>query len=158
MTRWRRPEKVRRRILRVLLVWIGCQGVLAAAGWLAASRLDEGDDDSGTIRRVRAVGGFELRPTNPALSAVRLDLAMAGAELDLTGLGRPASGVDLDVNLVMGGVGITVPADWRVWSSFVGAGGLGADDGVRRAASAADADLRIRAKALFGGVGVENAG
>jgi hypothetical protein len=142
----------------VFLVWIGLQGVLAAAGWLAASRLDEGDDDSATIRRVRAVGGFELRPTNPELSTVRLDLAMGGAELDLTGLDRPSSGIDLAVNLAMGGVGIKVPAGWRVWSSFLGVGGLGADDGVQRVASAGEADLRIRAKVLLGGVGVEAAG
>jgi hypothetical protein len=158
MTRWRRPQKVRRRFLRVLLAWLGFQGVLAAVGWLAASRLDEGDDDSATIRRVRAVGGFDLRPTSSALSSVRLDLAMGGAEVDLSGLPRPSSPVDLAVNVVMGGVGVKVPADWRVWSSFLGVGGLGADDGVQRAATAADADLRIRARAVFGGVGVEKAG
>jgi hypothetical protein len=150
--------RVRRRLLRVLLAWLGFQAALAAAGWLAAAKFDEGDDGSAVIRRVRAVGGFELRPTNPRLSSVRLDLVMGGAALDLTGLDKPPAGVDLTVNLAMGGVGIRVPADWRVWSSFVGAGGLGADEGVQRATSAADADLRIRAKALFGGVGVEKAG
>jgi hypothetical protein len=148
---------VRRRILRVLLVWVGLQAALAGAGLLAARKLDEGDEQSTRIRRVRTMGGFELRPTNPELSSVRFDLGMGGAELDLTGLGRPARPIDLSLHLLMGGVGIKVPADWRVWWSFAGVGGMGGDGGVQRSRDEHAADLRIRARVLFGGVGVETA-
>jgi hypothetical protein len=144
-----------RRALPWVLGWLGVQVVVALAGLLAAARLDEGGEASTVIRRVRTMGGLQLRPTNPRLSRVRLDLAMGGAELDLTGMERPAEGVDVDVRLVMGGVGVEVPADWRVWWSFVGVGGIGSDGGVARAADEHEADLRIRARVLFGGVGVQ---
>jgi hypothetical protein len=152
-----RRARVRRRVLRVVLAWLGFQAALAGAGLLAARKLDEGDEASARIRRVRLVGGFELRPTAADLSSVRLDLAMAGAELDLTGVQPPAGGVDLTLNLAMGGVGVKVPPGWRVWWKFLGVGGMGADEGVQRVATEAEADLRIRASVLFGGVGVEAA-
>jgi hypothetical protein len=148
---------VRRRILRVLLAWIGLQAAVAAAGALAAARLDVGGEASTVIRRVRTMGGLELRPTNPRLARVQLDLAMSGAELDFSGMERPAGGADVTVHVVMGGVGIKVPADWRVWWSFAGVGGMGGDGGVQRTRDEHAADLRIRARALFGGVGVEAA-
>jgi len=47
--------------------------------------------------------------------------------------------------------GIEVPADWRVWWSFAGVGGVGSDGGVARASDEHEADLRIRARVLFGG-------
>lgn len=144
-----------RRALPWVLGWLGFQLAVATAGFLAAARLDEGDDTSTIIRRVRTMGGLQLLPTNPQLSRVQLDLAMGGAELDLTGIDRPASGIDLTVHLLMGGVGVKVPADWRVWWAFTGVGGIGSDGGVARASDEHEADLRIRARVLFGGVGVQ---
>jgi hypothetical protein len=138
-----------------VLGWLGVQAAVAVAGLVAAARLDEGSEGSPVIRRVRTMGGLQLRPTNPQLSRVQLDLGMGGVDLDLTGMQRPASGVDLTVHLVMGGVGVKVPADWRVWWSFVGVGGIGADGGVARVSDEHEADLRIRARVLFGGVGVQ---
>ena len=144
-----------RRALPWVLGWLGVQAVVALAGFLAAARLDEGSEASTVIRRVRTMGGMQLRPTNPQLSRVQLELGMGGVELDLTGLERPTSGVDVDVHLVMGGVGIEVPADWRVWWSFAGVGGIGSDGGLARAHDEHEADLRIHARVLFGGVGVQ---
>jgi hypothetical protein len=153
LRRWRRA-RVRRRIKRVVLAWLGLQGLLAGAGWLAAQRLDEGNERSARIRRVRAVAGFELRPTNPALSSVQLDVGMGGAELDLTGIGRPATPVEVSLNVVMGGVGVKVPPDWRVWWSFAGVGGMDSEGGLQRVTDEHEADLRVRARVLFGGVGI----
>ena len=53
---------------------------------------------------------------------MRVDLAMAGAELDLTGIPRPARGIDLTLRVLMGGVAVRVPPDWRVWWRFRGVG------------------------------------
>ena len=153
-TRWRKV-RVRRRVLRLLLAWVGIQVAVAAAGVLAARRLDEGDEGSTRIRRVQTTGGFELRPTNPELTRVQFDIAMGGAELDLTALERPATAVDLTLHVLMGGVGVKVPPDWRVWWSFHGVGGIGSDGGLERARDEHEADLRIHADLLFGGVGVE---
>jgi hypothetical protein len=144
-----------RRALPWVLGWLGVQAAVALAGFLAAARFDEGGESSTVIRRVRTMGGLQLRPTNPQLSRVQLDLGMGGVELDLTDLERPPGGVDVDVHVVMGGVGIEVPPDWRVWWSFTGVGGIGSDGAVARAHDEHEADLRIRARVLFGGVGVQ---
>lgn len=144
-----------RRALPWVLGWLGFQAAVATAGLLAGARLDEGGEASTIIRRVRTMGGLRLRPTNPQLSRVQLDLMMGGVELDLTGMERPARGVDVTVHLLMGGVGVKVPADWRVYWSFAGVGGVGSDGGAARVSDEHQADVRIRAAVLFGGVGVQ---
>jgi hypothetical protein len=153
MATQRGPRAVRR-VLPWLGAWMAFQAVVAVAGRLAARRWDEGDDSTASIRRVQTLGGFELHPTNPELCRVRLDLGMAGGELDLTGL-RDTAGIDLTVNVVMGGLGVRVPPDWRVWSHFRGIGGVGTDGGIQRTADEHGADLRVHARAVFGGIGIE---
>jgi hypothetical protein len=147
-----------RRALPWLLAWFGAQVALVVAGRLLARRLDQGDERSPMIRRVLIAGGIKLRPTDPALSRIEFDLVMAGADLDLTGMGEPAGPVELTVRALMGGVAVRVPSDWRVWWSYVGVGGVGSDGGLVRASDPHGADLRIRARVLFGGVGIESAG
>ena len=136
--------------------WLTFQAVVALAGWLAAWRKDEGDENSASIRRVLTHNGLELRPRSAQLSRVRVDLAMAGAEIDLTGLPRPQTGIDVTVIALMGGVAIRVPVGWRAWWSFRGAmGGVGADKGIERVADPTEAVVRVHARALMGGVGIE---
>ncbi|MGY1601887.1 hypothetical protein [Geodermatophilus sp. SYSU D00815] len=146
--------RIARRVLPWLAAWLGLQLVVGLAGRLAARRLDEGDESTRSIRRVRTLGPLELRPVNPELSRIRVDLGMAGGEIDLTGIGETA-GVDLTVRAVMGGLAVRVPADWRVWSRFRGIGGVGTDGGLTRTHDEHEADLRVHAVAVFGGIGVE---
>ena len=87
------PDPVRK-ALPWLAGWFGFHAVVALAGWITAWRRNEGDESSLGIRRTVTHNGLELRPTNPQLSRVRLDLAMAGAEIDLTAIPQPATGVD----------------------------------------------------------------
>ncbi len=135
--------------------WFTFQAVVALAGWLTARRRNEGDESSTSIRRVLTHNGLELRPRNPQLSRLRVDLAMAGAEIDLTGLSRPEHGIDLTARVLMGGMAVRVPADWQVWWRFRGVGGIGGDGRVARTRDEHGADLRIHAAVLFGGIGVE---
>ena len=86
---------------------------------------------------------------------MRVDLAMAGAEIDLTGIPQPPTGIDLTANLLMGGMPVRVPAGWRVWWQFRGVGGIGSDGTVQRTHDDHGADLRIYATVLLGGIGVE---
>lgn len=156
----RRSSAVVRKVLPWVAAWVGLQAVIAVAARLAARRLNVGDEGSAEIRRVLATGGLELRPTNPALREVRIDLAMGGADLDLGALrasaeGGPSSVVDVRVGVLMGGVAVRVPPDWRVWTSFRGIGGIGVAPGLQRAADAREADLRVHGRVLFGGIGVE---
>src|SRR3954471_10199151 len=107
-----RTQRMARRVLPWLGVWLAAQAVLALLGRLLARRFDEGDESTAGIRRVKVLGGFELAPRNPELTRVRIDLVMAGATLDLTGIGETA-GIDLTVTTVMAGMAVKVPPDWR---------------------------------------------
>jgi hypothetical protein len=146
-------------LLRTLRPWLlglaALQGAVALVGWLTAWRTNVGDESSTSIRRTLTTFGMELRPRNPAVSRVRVDLAMAGAEIDLTGLPRPEKGIDVTVHALMAGAAVRVPADWRVWWSFRGLGGMGSDGRVERTRDQHAADVRVHATAILGGIGVE---
>ena len=148
---------VARRVLPWLLRWWALQAVLAVVGRLVARRKDEGDESTAGIRRVVVVGGAQLRPTNPELSRVRLDVLMGGVRLDLTAVPKVPGGVDLTVRALMGGVSVRVPAGWHVWESCRGVGGVGVAEGtdVLHAEDERGADLRVHADLLFAGIGVE---
>jgi hypothetical protein len=149
------PATVLRRARPWIIGWAAFHASVALAGRLAAWRKDEGDETSTSIRRVRTHTGLELRPTNPELSRLRVDMAMAGAEIDLTGIPRPAHGLDLTLRVLMGGASVRVPEDWRVWWRFRGVGGIGGDGVVARVHDERTADVRIHAVVVFGGVGIE---
>jgi hypothetical protein len=145
-----------RRLVPWVAAWFTFQGLVALAGLVTKWRKNEGDESSTSIRRVFTHTGLELHPRNPDLSRIRLDLAMAGAELDLTALPRPAAGVDLTVRAAMSGVAVRVPPDWRVWWRFRGIGGIGTDGVLARTHDEHDADLRVHAVVVFGGIGLES--
>ncbi len=144
------------------LPWIvgslAVQGAMAVGGLVWARRTDEGDDSTAGIRRVRVMGGTRLRPHNPGLSRVRLDVVMGGGEVDLGAVPRVPGGVDVTVHAVMGGAAVHVPADWQVWCGLRPfAGGVGLQPGVRRTTDERSADLRLHGWAVMGGVGLETA-
>jgi hypothetical protein len=144
-----------RKLLPWLAGWLTFQAALAVAGRLVARRKNVGDESSTSIRKVVAQGGLELRPRNPQLSRVRLDLVMAGCRLDLTAIPRPPAGIDLTVRATMAGLAVVVPPDWRVWWEFRGAGGIDTDGGLQRTHDEHAADLRVHAVVALGGIGVE---
>lgn len=151
-------SSVLRRLRPWLVGWFTFQAVVALAGFVTARRRNEGDATSTSIRRVVTHNGLELRPTNPDFSRLRVDLALAGGEIDLTALPLPAKGIDLTVRMGMAGLAVRVPAEWRVWWRFRGVGGIGADGGVQRTHDEHAADLRIHAVVVLGGLGVESGG
>ena len=158
MTSSRLSNPVVRRVLRSLALWLLGQLALVLVGRLAARRLDRGDETSTDIRRVYVASGEELRPTGPGLSRVRVDAVMGGAHLDQTALTPSPAGIDVVVRTLMGGVAVRVPKGWTAWWSYRGAmGGVGADGGIQRVTDPARADLRVRALAVMGGVGIESA-
>jgi len=147
---------VLRGALRGVVIATAVQALLLLVGRVAARRLDEGDETASDIRRVLVQNGVELRPTNPALARVRIDAVMGGGLIDLTGIPPVAGGLDLTVRAVMGGVAVRIPDGWRTWWSFRGfMGGVGGPPGVDRVTEPTDADLRVHAVAVMGGVGIE---
>src|SRR4051812_13967781 len=127
-----RMQQMARRGLPPLGGWLAAQAVVPWRGRLRARRFDEGDESTAGIRRVKVLGGFELAPRNPELTRVRIDLVMAGAELDLTGIAETA-GIDLTVTTVMAGMAVKVPPDWRGGGRGLRGRGPGAPRGGGRA-------------------------
>ena len=145
--------------VRTALPWLagvlGFHALVALVGRTTAWRRDDGDAGSLGIRRTLTHARLELRPTNPHLSRLRMDLAMAGAGIDLTGVPEPPTGIDLTVHVLMAGISVRVPAGWRVWWEFRGVGSIGSGGTVQRTHDAHAADLRIHATVLLGRVGLE---
>ena len=146
-----------RKVLRWLAAWWTFQLVVGGAVRLLGRRKNQGDETSTSIRRLQSLGPVELRPTNPSLSRVRIDLVMAGGVLDLTALPRVPGGIDVTVRAVMGGLAVQVPPGWRVWWRFRGIGGIGADGPVVRARDEVGADVRLHVVTVMGGLGIESA-
>jgi hypothetical protein len=149
-----------RRVLPWVVAWLGLRTAIALTGWLVARRVDIGDESTATIRRTRTAGGLRLRPRHPHLSRVRMDLVMAGGDLDLTAVPRVEGGIDVTVHLVMAGLAIRLPAGRTVWWSTSGPGGIGIAEnaGVTRTDDERGADLRIHAHLWLAGLGVEGPG
>ena len=107
--------------VRKALPWLvgvfAFHALVALVGWGTAWWKNQGDESSLSIRRTLTHAGLELRPTNPHVSRLRVDLAMSGAEIDLTGIPQPATGIDLTVHVLMAGMAVRVPAGWRVCSA-----------------------------------------
>jgi hypothetical protein len=154
MTVDRRGSSTARRVLPWVVGWLALQGAGALAGLVLARRKDEGDDSTAGIRRVRVMGGTELHPHNPELSRVRLDLVMAGGEVDLGGLSKVPGGVDVTVRAYMAGAVVRVPGDWRVWVRSRGMGGVEVDPRLERT-DERGADLRVHATVVAAGLALE---
>ena len=149
-----------RRALPWLGAWLAVQAALGLGGLVWAWRTDEGDDSTAGIRRSRIMAGTELHPHHPQLSRVRLDLVMAGGELDLSAVPRVPGGVDVTVRAFLAGAVVRVPGDWRVWLGSRGPAGLGGvdvDPRLERTDDERGADLRVHAVVLLAGIGIEGA-
>ena len=130
------------------------QLAIRVGGLLLARRLDEGTPSSSRLRRVKTMGSVTLSADSQELSELEVDLAMAGAEIDLS-RARPApGGVDGTLRCAMAGGEIVVPAHWKVAWDAKGVGGVAAQDPRLRSngLDPVTADLRVHLRALFGGV------
>jgi hypothetical protein len=143
--------------------WLVAMGLfqltLKVAGLVAARRMDEGTPSSSRLRRVKTMGQVSLAADSQELSELEVDLAMAGAELDLS-RARPApGGVDVMLRCAMAGGEIVVPRHWRVAWDAKGVGGVAAQDPRLRSngLDPVTADLRVHLRALFGGVNLRTA-
>jgi hypothetical protein len=157
----RRQQSTARRVWKKAMPWViawgAVQVAIRVAGTVLASRRNAGDEQSSEIRRFIAQGGAQLKPRSPDLTRVDLELLMSGVDLDLSHMpAKPPGGVDVNVTAAMAGVQVTVPADWKVWWESSGVGGMDSDRKREplRAATKADADVRVTGRLLFAGTGI----
>lgn len=145
-----------RRALPWLVGALTFQVAARAGGWLAARVLDDGDEASAHIRRVRTFNQIRLAPTAAGQLDMHFDLMFAGAELDLTGFKPPPGGADVTFHCAFGGGNVRVPPDWQVaWDSRgIGGVGIGRKEPIKKTGDPDSADLRVHLRALFGGVGL----
>jgi hypothetical protein len=150
-------KKILRRFWPLLVVWGAMQLAVRVAGIVLARRRNTGDEFASVIRRVVVQRGMELRPRSVALRRLEVDAAMAGVEIDLSGIpGKVPGGIDVDVRALMAGVDVWVPEGWTVSWQSSGVGGIGParKRPVQQAESPDDADVRVQAKLLMAGVGL----
>ena len=145
---------VLRRARRLLLAVGLFQLTLRLVGQVLARRLDEGTPSSSRLRRVKTLGQVSLAADSQELDELELDLAMAGAELGLSGARPAPGGVDVTLRCAMAGGEIVVPEHWRVAWDSKGIGGVAAQDPRLRSngLDPVTADLRVHLRAVFGGV------
>lgn len=99
-------------------------------------------------------GGDELCPRAEELTDAVVSVFMGGLVLDLRHLGPPVDPLALDVQVVMGGLEIQVPDDWRVALEIVPGLGGGVDDRPAPVDSRGPAALRVTGRVTLGGVEV----
>lgn len=108
-------SRPRLRTLVAVVVVVGAVKVAAiVAAKRAAAKVSEGDELSDEVRRAVVLGGVNLSMRSSAFRHARFDLGMGGVDIDLTDATLAPVGADIDVYGAMGGVNITVPADWQV--------------------------------------------
>ncbi len=97
------------RIVAVVAVWAG---VNALGGYLfrRSRRRHAGSRRHFLITQ----GGSEVRPTGEEIQDAVVSVLMGGAVLDLRDATPPRRPARLDVMIVMGGVQLLVPEEWRV--------------------------------------------
>ncbi len=105
---------MRQRILRVIFVMIAVQMLMALLGRLLSQRLNRGDEDSDEFQVAAVFCGRQFHSHATGLRSATAISSMGGVDLDLTDATLDADGATLEVRATMGGVQVTVPAEWRV--------------------------------------------
>jgi len=139
------------RIVAVVAVWAG---VNALGGYLfrRSRRRHAG------FRRHFLVtqGGSEVRPTGEEIQDAVVSVMMGGAVLDLRDASPPRRPARLDVMIVMGGVQLLVPEDWRVQIEVEALMGGIQDARDGQADQDRPVDLVLEGRVVFGGLDISS--
>lgn len=103
-------------LLRVLFTLLA----VSVAAWLVGQRLARQfqggtDPDDDEFRVMAFAGGAAVRSHATALRSVQAKVRAGGIDLDLTEATLSPEGAHIDLDVVAGGVQLTVPAAWRVY-------------------------------------------
>ena len=93
---------------------------VSVAMWLVGQRVAkqfQGDThpDDDSFRLMAFLGGAAAKSRATALRSVKAKVRAGGLDLDLTGATLSPEGAHVDLDVMAGGIQLTVPADWRVY-------------------------------------------
>ena len=131
--------------------------LLSVAGALVAKLIvkSEGEPDGDEFRRVAIFDGDEFRSTGQAVRRGSAIAVFGGVQLDLRRAKASSSGMHLEVLTLFGGVEVVVPDTWAIdHESAAIAGGIDLRVPDPSTLPEDSPQLRINAKALFGGVSI----
>ncbi|TVR54820.1 MAG: hypothetical protein EA421_07690 [Gemmatimonadales bacterium] len=108
---------------------------------------------AGTRRQFLVVhGGEELRPSAEEMTDAVASVFMGGLVLDLRPVPPPTDPLNLDVRVVMGGLEVQLPRDWRVAVEVTSNLGGVEDDRPNPPPPGDSPHLRIRGRVTLGGI------
>lgn len=130
-------------------------GILTRAFRGGRSAGSAGKSADNRLSKIAVLCGLKPSIGAQAFEGGDLTACMGGVDLDLTGAEIAEGGADLDLFVLMGGVGVKVPRDWTVDSRvtpFMG----GMEDSTDNTDADPDKRLRISGFVMMGGVEVKN--
>ena len=145
-----------KRILR-FVGWVAALAVIGrVVGALMTRRFVAGSTPSDDDFRVAAImGGAEVTSTASALRSVRVKSVFGGVSLDLTEATLSPDGATVDIEISMGGVAMSVGAQWRVEiDSTLTAGDVVAELADPDALAPDAPRLTVRVRGRAGGVAI----
>lgn len=108
---------------------------------------------AGTRRHFLLVhGGEELRPSAKEMADAVASVFMGGLVLDLRPVPLPTDPLNLDVRVVMGGLEVQLPRDWKVAVAVSPTLGGVSDDRPSPLPPGDSPHLRIRGRVTLGGI------
>ena len=150
---------MRSKAVRFLGVVVVLSLLFRLGGLVLTRLLGEGDEDTDEFRVVVLWGGRQFRSRAGSLKRGSLLAVMGGAQLDFTAATPQTGGADVEVQTLLGGVEVIVPASWRLDVDSDLAAGAVEIRRVQEDDLAADAPwLRLRAVPRLGGIAVRDGG
>ena len=114
-----------RLLLRLVAVLTLAIAAAAVVGQVLARRRTWGEDDADDVSMATCLGGIDRSLTGDAVRHVSASAWLGGINLDLREATLAPGGADIELDAVMGGIKLTVPAEWHVEvEQDVSAGGV----------------------------------
>ena len=144
-------------LLRLAAVLTLAIAAATVVGQLLARRRTWGDDDADDVSMATCFGGIDRSLNGEAVRHVSAAAWLGGINLDLREAKLAPEGADVELEAVMGGIKLTVLAEWRVEvEKDVSAGGYRGSGDAVRGATRRRAAPHVVARARMGGVLVTN--
>jgi Cell wall-active antibiotics response 4TMS YvqF len=144
-------------LLRLAAVLTLAVAAATVVGQLLARRRTWGDDDADDVSMATCFGGIDRSLNGEAVRHVSAAAWLGGINLDLREAKLAPEGADVELEALMGGIKLTVPAEWRVEvEKDVSAGGIDAHVTPSEELPSGAPLLSVVARARMGGVLVTN--